>query len=241
VALVTGAAGGLGRAICEALGGRGLRVVAADVDGARAEEMAQELSAAGASVSSAELDVTRRADVEAVVADVVERHGSLDVLVNLAGVIRNQVLIKVEDEDFGLVMATHVNGTLNTMRAALPHMRERKYGRVVNMSSLAARGSIAGSAYGAAKGAIEGITRSAAMESAKHGVTVNCVAPGLIDAGMFRSVPKEYQEQSEARIPMGRAGSPAEVGSCVAFLASPEASYVTGQTLVICGGLSLGF
>ena len=103
------------------------------------------------------------------------------------------------------------------------------------------RGTVAGSAYAAAKGAIEGITRSAAVELAKHGVTVNCVAPGLIDAGMFLTVPEDFRDASSSRIPMGRLGTAAEVGSCVAFLASAEASYVTGQTLVVCGGLSVGF
>jgi 3-oxoacyl-[acyl-carrier protein] reductase len=185
--------------------------------------------------------VTRAAEVEALVGSLLEAHGRLDVLVNLAGVIRNELLVKVKDESFALVMATHVHGTLNTMRAALPPMRERQYGRIVNMSSVAARGSIAGGAYAAAKGAIEGLTRSAAMESARAGVTINCVAPGLISAGMFLTVPEDYQRERAARIPVGRAGTAEEVASCVAFLASAEASYVTGQTLPICGGLSLGF
>jgi len=239
-ALVTGAAGGLGRAVCEALVARGAAVVATDADGERAAAMAEELTTADALVTPVALDVTSREAVEAVVAEAIERHGRLDVVVNLAGIVRNQVLVKIDDADFALVMATHVNGTLNTMRAALPHMRERQYGRIVNTSSLAVRGTIAGSAYGAAKGAIEGITRSAALEAAKHGVTINCIAPGLVDTGLFRSVPEDYQAEQEARIPMGRAADPAEVASCVAFLAAPETSYVTGQTLVICGGLSLG-
>lgn len=267
VALVTGAAGGLGRAVCGALYGLGMDVVVADLDGDRASEVAQELREArqsgsastqreaanevsdeprdqgdqGERIRAAALDVTSAQDVEVLVAGIVERRGHLDVVVNLAGVIRNQVLVKIEDADFDLVIATHLRGTLNTMRAVLPHMRAGGYGRVVNMSSIAARGSIAGGAYGAAKGAIEGLTRSAAMESARHGITINCVAPGLIAAGVFLTVPEDYQRQSAAGIPMGRLGTAEEVAACIAFLASPQASYVTGQTLRICGGLSLGF
>jgi 3-oxoacyl-[acyl-carrier protein] reductase len=240
VALVTGAAGGLGRSCCAELCRRGMRVVAADLDGDGAARLAGELAAEGA-ISAATLDVVDRDAVEALVASIVAEHGSVSVAVSFAGAIRNATLAKVDDGDFALTMATHVNGTLNTMRAVAGPMRERGYGRIVNMSSIAARGAIAGSAYSAAKGAIEGMSRSAAMELARHGVTVNCVAPGLIEAGMFLTVPKDYHDESVARVPMQRAGRPEEVAACIAFLASPEAGYVTGQTLTICGGASLGF
>lgn len=241
VALVTGAGGGLGRACAARLASSGHHVVLCDLDGAAAEDAAAGIRGSGGSASAAALDVTDRESVEQTIGGVVASRGRIDVVVNLAGVIKNQTVTKIEDDDFELVLASHLRGTLNTMRAAIPPMRERAYGRIVNMSSLAARGSIAGGAYGAAKGAIEGLTRSAAMEVARHGITVNCVAPGLIAAGMFLTVPESYQQETAARIPMQRPGRPEEVAACVSFLASEDAGYVTGQTLLVCGGLSLGF
>jgi 3-oxoacyl-[acyl-carrier protein] reductase len=241
VALVTGSGGGLGRACCAALAASGAHVVAVDLDEAAAAEVASTLRADGAFASAVGLDVRDPAAVDAAVESVVSEHGSVDVLVNLAGALRNQTLAKIDDADFELVLATHLKGTLHTMRAVSAPMREGGYGRIVNTSSVAVRGSIAGSAYGAAKGGIEGLTRSAAMEVARHGITVNCIAPGLVNAGMFLTVDKDYQAEVTTRIPMRRLGEPEEVASCVDFLASPAASYVTGQTLIVCGGLSLGF
>jgi 3-oxoacyl-[acyl-carrier protein] reductase len=241
VAFVTGSVGGIGQACCAALAAAGVHVVAADLDEAGAHQIAEALRDRGGSVSSVGLDVRDGEAVEAVIETVIEEHGGIDALVNLAGTLRNQVIVKIDDEDFDLVMATHLKGTLHTMRAAIPSMRANGYGRIVNMSSIAARGSIAGSAYGAAKGAIEALTRSAAMEVAQHGITANCVAPGLINAGMFLTVDRDYQESAMARIPMGRLGEPEDVATCVKFLTSPDAGYMTGQTLTVCGGLSLGF
>ena len=241
MALVTGSGGGLGRACCAGLAATGAHVVAIDLDEAAAAAVADDLRADGAGASSLGVDVRDSGAVDAAVAGVVEEHGSVDILVNLAGALRNQTLAKIEDADFELVLATHLKGTLHTMRAVSGPMRAAGYGRIVNTSSIAVRGSISGSAYGAAKGGIEGLTRSAAMEIARHGITVNCIAPGLVNAGMFLTVDKDYQAEVAARVPMLRLGEPEEVASCVEFLASPGASYVTGQTLIICGGLSLGF
>jgi len=241
VVLVTGAAGGLGPAICARLGQAGFSVVAADISDERVSETADAIAATGVLIEGAQLDVTSAAEVKTLVDGIVNRHGRIDAVVNLAGVVRNAVITKITDDDFALTMATHVNGTLHTVRAVSPTMRAQNYGRIVNMSSIAVRGSLAGGSYGAAKGAIEGLSRAVAIDLARNGITVNCVAPGVISSGMFRTVPQEYQDEVLARAPMRRAGTPEEVASCVAFLASEEASYITGQTLFVCGGLSLGF
>jgi 3-oxoacyl-[acyl-carrier protein] reductase len=240
VALVTGAGGGLGRACVIALIEAGFHVVATDLSA----ELLAGLSRGDISESALtlrELDVTDSAAVDQIVGDTVGSLGRIDVLVNLAGVARNQMLHKVSDSDFNLVMATHLSGTMHTMRAVAPVMKAAHYGRIVNMSSIAVRGSIAGSAYAAAKGAIEGITRAAAMELAPHDITVNCVAPGMVDVGIFLTTPQEYQDEVLARVPAGRAARVEEIADVVAFFASEGASYVTGQSLFVCGGASLGF
>jgi len=241
IALVTGGAGGIGTATCRKLARDGNHVIVADLDPAAAERTAKTLAEEGLSAEGAKLDVTDRAACEDLIAATQSRLGSLDILVNMAGVVRNDLLMKVKDDDFSLTIASHVGGTLNCMRSAIPGMRDRNYGRIVNMSSVAALGSVGGTVYGAAKAAIETMSRSAALETANRGITVNCIAPGLIDAGMFRTVQQEFQDEGIARTPMKRPGAPDEIAACIAFFASPTASFVTGQTLFACGGLSVGF
>jgi 3-oxoacyl-[acyl-carrier protein] reductase len=233
VALVTGASGGLGPACCSALATRGMQVLVADLDADGAARVAATLDGA----RGVSLDVTDEQAVAALIGSL----DRLDVVVNLAGVIRRAPLTRITTDDFRLTMATHAEGTLSTMREAAPLMRANGYGRIVNASSIAIRGSVAGGSYGAAKGAIEGLTASAAIELAPHGITVNCVSPGLVDAGIFLSTPAQYRQELIERVPMRRLGTPEDVAACVAFLASEEAGYITGQTLTVCGGLSLGF
>ena len=238
--VVMGGAGGIGAATCRALGRAGHQVVVVDFDGERATQVALDLRRDEIDAHAEQCDTTSGEAVEALRERIEREHGLVDGLVNMAGLARNDLLVKVKDADFNLTITTHLNSTLNGLRAFLPGMRRRGYGRVVNMSSTAARGSFGGAAYASAKAAIEGLTRSAAMEMASSGVTVNCVAPGLINTGIFLTTPKDYQAKGIAATPMGRAGEPAEVAGCIRFLLSDDASFVTGQTLYICGGMSIG-
>lgn len=240
IAVVTGGAGGIGIAICRSLAQVNQHVLVVDLDESRARATTDQLISEGLSVSHAVCDVSNRDAVNTLRGKICKDLGTPSVLVNLAGVVRNAVLSKVTDEDFSLTMSSHVGSTLNMMRAFAPGMKELGYGRIVNTSSIAAQGSLAGISYGAAKGAIEAMSRSVAIELAPRGITVNCICPGIIDTGMFLTTPAEYQEHMLSRSPMKRVGTPAEVASCVRFLASEEASFVTGQTLFVCGGISVG-
>ncbi len=241
VAIVTGAGGGLGEGVSAALSRQGMSIVVVDIDGARAQAAADRLVAGGGTALALVADARDEREVADAVEKAVDRFQRLDVLVNMAGLMRNAVLHKVTDEDFLAVFHSQALGSLHFMKATVPHLKRLGYGRIVNISSIATRGTVAGVSYGAAKGAIEAMTRSAALELAQHGVTVNCVAPGLVSAGMFLTTPETFREQLVSRIPMGRMATPDDVAAAVRFLASSEAGYITGQTLTVCGGLTLGF
>jgi 3-oxoacyl-[acyl-carrier protein] reductase len=240
VSVVTGGAGGLGLGICRSLAEDGCHVMIVDISGERASAASAELRDSNYKSTAFQCDVASPTDVARLRNEIMDVAGKVDILVNLAGVVRNAVLSKVTDEDFSVTLNSHVRGTMMTMREFGPLMKKRGHGRIVNASSVASLGALAGASYSAAKGAIEAMSRSIALELAPFGVTVNCIAPGIIDAGMFHGTPKEFQESVLARIPMRRAGSVAEIAACVHFLTSREASFITGQTIFVCGGASIG-
>lgn len=239
VALVCGGAGALGRAVSLELA-RTASVVVADVNADASQDVAQQIQHAGGHAVGVACDLTSSARVDELVQHISDTSGPISILVNLAGAVRNAPLHRLSDEDFTLVQDSHVRTTLNTMRACTPGMRSRGHGRVVNTSSIAALGSRGATAYSAAKGAIESMTRTVALELADHGVTVNCVAPGVIDSGLFLQSTQDFRDLVVGRVPIGRPARPEEVAAAYTFLCSDPASYITGQVLSVCGGLTVG-
>ena len=242
-AIVTGSASGIGRATARLFASEGALLVLADRNRALGERGAAELREGGADVHFVATDISRAADVEALVAAAVERHGRLDVLVNNAGIYpRTGRLHEVGELEWDLTMGTNLRGTFLCCRAAIPHMLGRG-GAIVNLSSgSGVRGSPNGVAYGATKAAILHLTRTAALEYAADGIRVNAVVPGLTDTPQARGSTgsREAYEAWERRLPLGRAATPEEVAAVICFLASDEASYVTGAEYVVDGGRTAG-
>ncbi|WP_424889159.1 3-oxoacyl-ACP reductase FabG [Streptomyces sp. XH2] len=238
-ALVTGASRGIGAAIARALAADGWPVTLCyRQDEAAAGEVAAAIERAGGTALAVRADVTDPGAVEALFTAAEARHGPVLVLVNNAGIRADQVFAAMEEADWQPVLDTNLGAVYRTTRRALPGMTRARFGRIVNIGSVLGRQSLPGVAnYAAAKAGLEGLTRSVAIETARRGITVNAVAPGLVDTGLVRDV--EYLRRSaRTAIPLRRAARPAEIAACVRFLASPEAGYVTGTTLTADGGLS---
>jgi 3-oxoacyl-[acyl-carrier protein] reductase len=243
VALVTGASRGIGRAIALRFAQEGARVCLSDIDGHGATIAAEEMRAEGLQVSPAKLDVTNRAEVEAVVGEVVDGHGRLDILVNNAGITRDNLVFKMTDEDWKSVMEVHLTGAFLCSRAAQKHMVEGGYGRIVNVSSVAALGNRGQSNYSAAKAGLIGLTKTLAIELGRFGITANAVAPGFVETEMTRVTAQrmgldfeDFRSSMVQEIPVGRGGKPEDVASATLYLASEEASFVSGQVLYVAGG-----
>ncbi|OBG36716.1 3-oxoacyl-ACP reductase FabG [Mycolicibacter heraklionensis] len=237
-AVITGGAQGLGFAIAQRFVAEGARVVLGDLNLEATEAAAQRL---GADVAVAvRTDVTDAADVEALVSVAVERFGGLDIMVNNAGITRDATMRKMTEDDFDQVIAVHLKGTWNGLRAAAAIMRERKRGAIVNMSSISGKvGMVGQTNYSAAKAGIVGMTKAASKELAYLGVRVNAIQPGLIRSAMTEAMPQRIWDSKVAEVPMGRAGEPDEVATVALFLASDLSSYMTGTVLEVTGGRHL--
>jgi 3-oxoacyl-[acyl-carrier protein] reductase len=233
VAVVTGGARGIGRGIASVLSAEGAKVVIVDVEAELGETAAAELG--GLAVTA---DVTDRASVEAMAARVVGELGRIDIVCANAGAYPFADLDQLDEQMWNDVMNLNVGGAVRTVQACLPAMRARGYGRIVLTSSIT--GPVTGQRgfahYGASKAAMLGFMRSAAVELARSGITVNAVMPGNVSTPGFADTSDEHQERMLSSIPMGRYAEPEEVGWAVRFLASPEAAYITGQTLIVYGG-----
>jgi len=232
VAIVTGGARGIGAATAKRFAAEGARVVVWDV--------ATPPGAVAQAVTLARVDITSELEVRQALDDLLAREGRLDALVNNAGIIRDAFAADLDLGAWEEVLRVNLTGTFLPCRAVIPHFRERKAGRIINTSSVSAFGNRGQANYAASKAGVIGLTRTLALELARDGVTVNCVAPGMIETDMLAQVPAKVLEKFRARVPLGRFGSPEEVAAVHAFLASDDAAFITGQTLVCDGGLVLG-
>ena len=235
IAMVTGAQRGIGLGISQILTQRGFSVVLCDLDPAALEEASQTLPESHTAV----LDVADFAAVQGTVERVEKTWGPIAVLVNNAGINRDHMIHKMSEEDWDAVVAVNLKGQFNCMRQVIPAMRARQAGRIINISSASWLGNVGQANYAAAKAGVSGLTKTAARELARFHITVNAICPGFIDTPMTRRMPPEAFAAMMAKIPMGRIGTPEDVGRVVAFLASEDAAYVTGEVINVGGGMVL--
>ena len=237
VALVTGASRGIGKAIAVKLASRGAQVVAA-ARGDNARATADEIAAAGGKADAIALDVTDAGAADAAIAATAGKYGRIDVLVNNAGITRDQLLLRMKRDDWEAVLGTNLTAAFALTQAALKPMLKQRAGRIICISSVVGQSGNAGQAnYAASKAGLIGFAKSVAQEVASRGITVNVVAPGLIDTDMTRALTGSAHEDWAARIPHKRLGTPDDIAAAVCFLASDEASYITGQVLAVNGGM----
>ena len=241
VALVTGASRGIGRTIALRLGAAGARVVVNDVVFREGPEAATEaLRGVGAEAQVIQADITNAAQVQKMFQQVEAEWGSVDILVNNAGITRDGLLMRMSEEDWDAVLTVNLKGAFLCCRAAARSMIRKRWGRIINMSSVVALAGNPGQVnYAASKAGLIGVTRTLARELASRNITVNALAPGFIDTDMVRTMSEDARRQALSRIPMGRLGTPEDVAAVVAFLATEEASYITGQVIGVDGGIAL--
>jgi len=237
VAVVTGAAQGIGKAIALLLARQGASLVLADINLEMARESAREIEE-GAKCLALKSDVSNFQDAEKIIKETVERLGSVDILVNNAGITKDNVLLRMKEDQWDQVMAVNLKGTFNFTKAAIKVMLRQKNGKIINIASITGLMGNAGQAnYSASKAGVIGFTKAIAREYADRGITVNAIAPGFIATTMTDTIPEKEREELIKQIPMKRLGIPEDVANTVCFLASEQASYITGQVIGVNGGL----
>jgi 3-oxoacyl-[acyl-carrier protein] reductase len=238
VALVTGAAQGIGKAVALLLARNGADIVISDINLEKAEETAKEVQALGRKSLAAKVDVATLGDVEKMVEAILAQFGKVDILVNNAGIARDKLILRMTEEDWDAVLNINLKGTFNCTKAVVRHMSKQRSGKIVNIASVVGEMGNAGQGnYAASKAGVIGFTKTIAREFAQRGINVNAIAPGYIETPMTDALPDKAKEELKRLIPMDRLGKPEDVAEAVLFLVSEASGYITGQVLNVNGGI----